>query len=194
MNSGSQTYLDLGCCFGQDIRRLVYDGAPSDRCYGSDLRLDFMELGYDLFLDRETLKTKFIPSDVFDPDADIKELDGQVDMLHAASFFHLFGLDQQKTVARRVVKLLKPQKDSLLVGRQVGNVKAGESPHGTTPRGNMYRHNIESWTKMWKEVGQETDTEWEVKAELTAWPGIPGGGGPGLQEGTRRLQFAVRRV
>lgn len=195
MKSGDQKYLDLGCCFGQDIRRLVKDGAPSENCYGSDLRLEFMELGYQLFLDRETLKTRFVPGDVFDPNSSLTELEGQIDIMHTAAFFHLFSLEQQKQIARRAVRILKPQAGSLLVGRQVGNVKGGEFPHRTNPDQTMYRHDPETWTRMWQEIGEETSTKWDVQAELLEWPGAIDQTGPAWQhEGARRLQFSVRRM
>lgn len=30
-------FLELGTCLGQDIRKLIYDGANSDRCFGTDI-------------------------------------------------------------------------------------------------------------------------------------------------------------
>lgn len=196
MKSGNEKYLDLGCCFGQDIRRLVKDGVASKDCYGSDLRLNFMELGYDLFLDKDSLETKFIESDVFDPDSNLKALDGQIDILHAAAFFHLFDYEDQKKIGRRVVRLLKPQQGSLLVGRQVGNVKGGEFDHRTNPKQKMFRHDVETWKQMWKEIGEGTDTVWEANAELHIWHGvIPSGIQQQWQpEGVRQIKFSVRRV
>ncbi|KAK1808712.1 hypothetical protein LTR12_016939 [Friedmanniomyces endolithicus] len=49
-----------------NLRRLVFDGVPSAQCYGADLRLEFLDLGYELFADRATLESKFIAADVFD--------------------------------------------------------------------------------------------------------------------------------
>ena len=189
MKTGKETYLDLGCCFGQDIRRLVYDGVPSENCYGSDLRLDFMELGHRLFLDKDSLRSQFIAGDVFDPEAEIKKLDGQVDILHAASFFHLFDLEQQKQVARRVVKLLKPKKNALLLGRHVGNVKGGEIAHRMTPSRTMFRHDPDTWKKLWEDIGQETGTEWEVEVDMADWVSPEW-----QQDGARRMAYSVRRA
>lgn len=30
-------YVDIGCCIGQDIRKLVADGAPGENLYGAEL-------------------------------------------------------------------------------------------------------------------------------------------------------------
>jgi hypothetical protein len=89
MQSGA-TFLDLGCCVAQDLRKLVYDGAPSKNTYGSDLQADFMNIGYDLFLDKDTLGTTFIAADIFDESekSGLKVLEGTVDIIHAAFFFH----------------------------------------------------------------------------------------------------------
>jgi len=189
MKTGEETYLDLGCCFGQDIRRMVYDGVSSENCYGSDLRLDFMELGYKLFLDKDSLRSQFIAGDVFDQEADIKELDGKVDILHAASFFHLFDLERQKQVARRVVKLLKPKKNALLLGRHVGDVKGGVKTHPLDPSRTNYRHDPDTWKKLWEDIGEETGTKWEVEVEMQdlvsrEWQ----------QDGARRMAYSVRRI
>ena len=58
--------LDLGCCFAQELRQLVLDGVPSKRLYGIDVEPKFFELGYDLFLDRNTLRSDFLAENVLD--------------------------------------------------------------------------------------------------------------------------------
>jgi hypothetical protein len=40
-----ENFLDLGCCLGQEIRKLVFDGAPSVNTYGSDLHGEFISVG-----------------------------------------------------------------------------------------------------------------------------------------------------
>ena len=141
MRSGEETYLDLGCAFAQDIRRLVADGVDSSKCYGSDLRLDFIELGYELFRDRDTLQSKFLPADIFDASGPLDDIMGTVNIIGASSFFHLFNWDNQKKVALRVASLMKPEKGSLLVGKQVGHDEPGESPR-KDGGGSSYRHNV----------------------------------------------------
>ncbi|KAK5116957.1 hypothetical protein LTR62_006678 [Meristemomyces frigidus] len=165
MLSGQQTYLDLGCAFAQDIRRLVADGVLSEKCYGADLRLDFLNLGYELFNDRQSLKSKFIEADIFDANSGLRELEGNIDIVDASSFFHLFRYHDQKAVARSVIKLLRPQKDSLVVGRQVGSTKPGEV-NRKSGHGSMFRHDMASWRKLWEEVGGEVGVKFQVEGEL----------------------------
>ena len=47
LKSSDASYLDLGCCFGQDLRQLVNDGVPSERLVGLDIAEPLIERGYD---------------------------------------------------------------------------------------------------------------------------------------------------
>lgn len=164
LRDDGQIFLDLGCCFAQDLRKLVFDGAPAERLYGSDLRDDFIKLGYELFRDKDTLKSEFITGDVFDFDSPLKELHGKVDIIYAASFFHLFDWPQQVAVAKRMVALFKPLKGCVVFGRHRGSLVPGDYQARANPSGKMYRHDPESFHRMWKEVGDATGTNWKVTA------------------------------
>lgn len=52
------TLLDRGCCFAQDVRKLVDDGARPQNLYACDLKGEFLDVGYDLFKDKETINNK----------------------------------------------------------------------------------------------------------------------------------------
>ncbi|CAI6335482.1 unnamed protein product [Periconia digitata] len=157
-------YLDIGCCIGQDIRSLVADGAPSENTYGSDMKGDFIDVGYALFRDRATLKTTFIEADIFDADSELNSLEGTVDIVHAASFFHLFDWDEQIKAAKCVVRLLKARPYSMVVGRQLGHVDARPMMYRFISGKPLFRHNVESFARFWKQVGDETGTTWKVEA------------------------------
>ena len=94
------------------------------------------------------------------------ELHGKIGICYASSFFHLFTLDQQVELATQVVGLLRPQKGSSLVSRQLGSVKPGEYPLRKLEEGKLYRHNVASFAQMWKIVGNATGNVWSVKACL----------------------------
>ena len=66
------------------------------RVYGTGIDAAFIDLGYDLFLDRETLESGFATADLFSsPSAELMDkLGGRVDIVYAASFFNLFNQDQ----------------------------------------------------------------------------------------------------
>ncbi|GAM82160.1 hypothetical protein ANO11243_001390 [Dothideomycetidae sp. 11243] len=197
LRTNNQVLLDLGCCFGQDLRHFVYDGAPSENLYGCDLRLDFMNIGYDLFLDKNTLKSKFLAADVFDDQSALETLKGKIDIIVSSAFFHLFDLERQKVVARLVVRLLKPRKDSLLVGRQIGNLTPMRREYKHRPGTHVFRHNVETWKEFWNEVGEETGTRWDVQAELEGHQRmpVPSQTQEEIVDGDMRwLVFAVRRL
>lgn len=191
-------YLDIGCCVGQDIRKLASDGAPSENMYGSDLQQEFMDIGYDLFLDKSTLKSTFIAADILNPESGLKQLEGQIDIIHAASFFHLFDWDESVTAMKQAVRLLKAKPGSMLVGRQIGNAEAGARAGSRTNK-QRYRHNQESFEKMWKQVGEETGTNWNVDARLSSEDLFKLGLAAGVKADfippdTRWLSFTVTRV
>ena len=96
----------------------------------------------------------------------LTELDGKIDIVYAGSFLHLFGYAGQFKVCERIVKLLKPVKGSMVAGRQAGYVVAGERVYRANFQEKMFRHNVESFEKMWEEVGEKTGTKWRVEAEI----------------------------
>ncbi|CAF9935016.1 MAG: hypothetical protein ALECFALPRED_006214 [Alectoria fallacina] len=198
-SSPPQTFLDLGCCFGQDIRRLVADGAHGENLYGADLRLEFLELGYELFRDKGSLKAHFLEGDVFEEGdgaeggKGLSKLDGKIDVIYAASFLHLFAWEEQVRAGTRMVRLMRD--DSLVFGRQVGTTKPGVYARRTDTGRMRYRHDPDSFQKLWDVIGEKTGTKWKVKAELQKVKGwqseeqeAHGIGNP------RMMQFQVHRL
>ncbi|QDS74521.1 hypothetical protein FKW77_007383 [Venturia effusa] len=195
---GGEKFLDLGCCFGQEIRQLVADGVPSENTYGSDLRQEFIDLGYDLFQDKGKIKTTFLAANVFDNDSPLQQIYGQMSIVYTGSFFHLFDYKEQIDAATRVVQLLTPEKGTMIVGRQVGNVNAGDfNTEGYSGEKGRFRHNPTTWTEFWDEVGEATGTSWKVDAE---WDNIAFESSEKkltalrLENGARRMRFVVTRV
>ena len=188
----NHTLLDLGCCFAQDLRKLVSDGAPRENLYGLELRQAFVDLGYELFQDRETFNCTFLIGNVLDDtalDGMLKGIMGKIDMIYAASIFHLFDWADQVLLAKRITVLLKPVPGSVVLGRQRGNVNAGEYEHRTNKKGTMFRHNEESFRRMWDDVGKSTGTEWNI--DVTLQKDEDFGDGPVTDD--RRLYFELRR-
>ncbi|KAJ6787678.1 hypothetical protein PWT90_08376 [Aphanocladium album] len=157
-------FLDLACCLGQEIRKLVHDGAPSERTYGADLHDGFFRVGYDLFRDHDRLRTTFLAADLFDDTSVlVAQLAGRVDIVYVGDLFHLFGLAQQEAAAARVVQLLRAAPGSVLVGRHAGARTPGEDQ---TAARSHFSHDAESWKTLWRRVGERTGTSWTVEAEL----------------------------
>ncbi|KAJ5104519.1 hypothetical protein NUU61_001866 [Penicillium alfredii] len=112
-----QKILDIGCCFGQDLRRLALDAGRSDVLFGLEYRSRFVELGLDLFKDRDTFQSSIFSGDVFDESfiESIISSVGRFDVLYVGSLFHLFGVEQQRQLVRILFRLLKS--DFLIFGR-----------------------------------------------------------------------------
>jgi SAM-dependent methyltransferase len=162
-----EKFLDLGCCLGQEIRKLSFDGAPSANTHGSDLSGDFFSVGYELFKDRDKLETTFVAADVFDDSSHLTELAGQMNIIYTGAFFHLFNLEDQEKIALRVVQLLVPQPGSLIIGRQAGSEFPGEYANPGVKSGRKhFRHNAQSWKVLWDRVGEKTGSRWLVEADL----------------------------
>jgi len=184
--------LDLGCCFAQDLRKLVHDGAPSSNLYGAELKPEFMSLSYELFFDKNTFGAHFMQADIFDPEGPLKELEGKVDIVQIGLFLHLWDLEGQTRACERIVGLLKQEKGVLVTGQQVGAIE----PVQMHPESGamMYKHNVESFERMWREVGIRTGSEWLVRARLDAGLGIEEKKRTWDDPNTRRLVFEVERL
>lgn len=182
--------LDMACCFGQEIRQLVADGAPAENIYGCDLREEYITLGYKLFSDKDVLQSKFIVANIFDATSPLTALKGQLDMIYTGSFFHLFDYQDQVKVGKAVASLLRPRSGSIILGRQIGAVEAAEHDHKTNPTGKMYRHNVESLKTMWKEIGDEIGVSFAVDARLEL---LSGDHFRFHTSDTRRILFTIRR-
>ena len=141
------------------------DGAPSKQLTGVELRDEFIELGFDLFKDRDTYEGQLIAGDIFDKAA-MSALDGQADVVHAASFLHLFGWTGQVNAAIHLLRFLKNKPGVMVLGRQAGSDAPGEYPHKTNESGFTFSHNEQTFFQMWKEVEAMTSTKWTVKVSL----------------------------
>ncbi|KAI2617654.1 hypothetical protein GGS26DRAFT_396922 [Hypomontagnella submonticulosa] len=164
-------FLDLGTCFGHDVRKLIFDGAVPDRLWASDIEPEFIELGFKLFNDAKKLPNDHFlcPGDLLSGSTDdrLRVLDDRVTILHMTSVFHLFSLENQKEAANRCLRLLRKDTGSpvLLVGAQVGNIEPGPySGRTSSHEYNLgYGHNEQSWRDMWQEICVRE--EWKDKVK-----------------------------
>ncbi|RYP83153.1 hypothetical protein DL769_001459 [Monosporascus sp. CRB-8-3] len=98
-------FLDVGCCVGQVLRQLAFEGVDSSRLYGIDLESRFLSAGYELFRDRDTLKATLVTGDLLasgeegEGDDASRLLNGKMTIIHAMSFFHLFSWQAQVRAA-----------------------------------------------------------------------------------------------
>lgn len=146
-----------------------------------------MKLGYELFLDKETLKTHFMEADIFDVEGPLKQLEGKMDFVNIGLFLHLFDLEGQVRACERIVSLMKPEKGCLILGRQIGSLEPGPM----IPGSKMLRQSVESFEKMWEVVGERTGSEWKVSANVE---GIDQVKGCSDDPNSSMLVFEIERV
>ncbi|EGN91680.1 hypothetical protein SERLA73DRAFT_118302 [Serpula lacrymans var. lacrymans S7.3] len=180
-------FIDVGCCFGADLRRAVADGYPVENVLGTDLHPEFWKLGYELFNSpHESFPVPFVAGDVLNPshlqvvppfyDAvktpvpDLKSLTslnplhGHVSAIHTSSFFHLFTEEQQLAIARGLASLLSPQPGSMIFGFHVGKPEKGILDRARLSY-DMFCHCPESWTAMWDEIFEKGTVRVDAKLQ-----------------------------
>jgi len=171
--------LDLGCCVGQDIRKLIADDAPSRNLYGSDLLQGYLDIGYQLFLDKSFCQATFFAADLFDDGSTLIDFQGQFDFVHAGLFLHLFDWDRQLDAVTRIISLLRPAPGSVFLGSQVGASIGGERPlrreSASGQNRKVFLHDPESFQRLWKEVETLTRTKWKVEVDAIAKKSKSGG-------------------
>lgn len=159
--------LDLGCGLGQDLRLLAAHGVTTDRMWALDIEPRLWKLGYELFRDEGRMQALFIHADFLKVDVAydnrFSPLRGQVDLVLASQFLHLFDWDGQLAASKRIVGLSKP--GTMLVGFQQGRKRARAY---IRPWGMMFYHNRDSFLQLWELVQQQTDTQWTVDVSAVA--------------------------
>ena len=169
------TVLDLGCCFGQDLRLLAAQGVPTACMFASDVEPRLWELVYELFRDKGKMEATFLQANILDPEEEeekgckhdeqkkggLTQLEGKVDVVIVCQFLHLFGWHEQLKALGRIVALSQP--GTVVIGYQRARLQAKEV---SRPWGPMFFHNEETFRDMWREVGERTATVWAVEARL----------------------------
>ncbi|KAF5389546.1 hypothetical protein D9757_004164 [Collybiopsis confluens] len=180
-------FLDVGCCVGNALRKIVADGWPAQNTIGTDLYREFWDVGHELFKSTpNSFPAHFIPGDLFDDavlttapissdpqESDLKlaklqnltsltPLRHRVSVIYACNLFHLFTAERQVELAKRLASLLEPSSGSIIFGSH------GVSPYPrrTQPDGVSF-HTAESFADMWKEVFEPGTVEisWKIKSK-----------------------------
>ncbi|KAI1504525.1 hypothetical protein F5X99DRAFT_371300 [Biscogniauxia marginata] len=165
-------FLDLGSCFGQDVRKLAFDGALVHRLWASDIEPELIDLGFQMFNDADKLpRSHFLcPGNLLadSPDDRLKALDDKVTILHMTAVFHLFTLEEQKRVAHRCLQLLRKSfvKPVLILGGQAGSITARDAQRQnvTQEYSHKYRHNERSWQELWSDVCGKPEWKDKIKS------------------------------
>ena len=159
-----ESLLDVGCCFGHAIRKMVCDGAPAENLSGLEMEQDFIDLGFELFKDRETLQSHLFVGDIFEPKVAGLQ-NHSFNIIHAGAFIHLFTWTEQEEILRNIVLLLKPQAGSMIFGRQSGADVAGKKELKFARSGEVYRQNPSSFRELVMQVAKSLNMKLEVTVD-----------------------------
>ncbi|RDH29535.1 hypothetical protein BDQ94DRAFT_84240 [Aspergillus welwitschiae] len=174
--SPANGFLDAGCCVGQELRHLVYAASiPPFQLYGFDLEAGFFELGYKLFRDNaETFPATFVGADLGVSDEEwekteiVAKMRGKIDIIWAGSLLHFWDYEGQLRGVERLIGLTRGEVGMVVCGRQMGSTVAGVYDlTGLTEKTMLhYRHDVVSFERMWRDIGEKTGSRWDVQAEL----------------------------
>jgi SAM-dependent methyltransferase len=155
--------VDIGCFLGHDLRRLTFDGAPSANLVGVDI-INQWDLGYSFFRDHGRFAAKFVEADILHPNAELRSMEGGVDVAVIVHLLHQWDYDRQLEAAQNVGRLMAV--GGIVVGFQLGT--AGREQYADPTGPTVFWHTVESFRGMWEEVGRRDGTVWETQAELWA--------------------------
>lgn len=178
----------LTSCHSQDLRKLAFDGCPSENLVGTELESRFIDFGYELFKDQQKLKASFKTGDFFSPEMRGSIPKRSFDYIFSGSFFHLFTWDEQVEVISYAVEMLKRKSGSTIFGRQVARDEPGPFPDLKAKSGPMYVHNEASFRKLIDEVSSVSGVKFETQVSVgDEW-------GPRGRGGWKKLSFIMRYV
>jgi phospholipid N-methyltransferase len=119
-NIKEKTVLDMGCCMGADTRQMIIDGVIKENICGIDLEKTFIELGYELFNDREAMHDKFFAMNIFDKKTWPETFSSQLfDVIYCGSVLHLLNYEDGIKLIQFTHDFLT--KDGIFFGRTVGS-------------------------------------------------------------------------
>ena len=135
------TFLDYGCGTGDNIRQLLRDNFPRAQITGFDLSWESIDLGFDLYLDRDKLGDLFVVQDTFPFRAE------QFDTIYSGSVIHVIADDAElDEYLANAYSALRP--GGVLFGSTLGIEDGGacspdeHGPPRVSPRSTIVRHII----------------------------------------------------
>ncbi|KAJ4387287.1 hypothetical protein N0V93_007876 [Gnomoniopsis smithogilvyi] len=197
--SDAPVFLDIGTCLGQDIRALIAAGAHPSTVAGAELSGTFIDLGYELFRD-DPQTVRMVRADVLAPLEEegnaLAGWRGKLKVVQLGMILHLFSWEEGVRAFENAIALLRDEKGVLIIGQATGNVDGLEtrtlSPGGKDRA--TWKHNVETFQRLVKEVETKTGKKWEVRATLDEGLSVNDGKRTWDNPKTRRLLFEVERT
>lgn len=139
---------------------------PAQNLVGVELRQQYIDLGFDLFRDRNRLGAKIFQADVLSSaDADPwPQLDGAFEIVNFGMILHCFTREEQAVLFERAIRTLKHDRPGTsIIGLACGTVDGTvENWAGKE----VLVHNEDTFKRLVADVEARTDTRWEVDVEL----------------------------
>ena len=187
--NNKRSFLDIGCCFGTDLRKLIVNvvsvggvaASNASQFFGLELRREFVDLGYELFKDKSTCKIHFVQGNILLPNSNdelpvgfpLKK--GSFDYVFAGSVIHLFSKENIVLFVKRAFALLG--RGGVFFGRHIGLKVPGLAPenvYGFREHADTYLHSAQSFGELLEFCGfddisvRETEQERPVTDPLTS--------------------------
>ncbi|KAJ5088007.1 hypothetical protein N7456_011623 [Penicillium angulare] len=159
-------FLDMGCGLGQDIRRLILDGAPAEYLVGLDIEPAYIDLGYELFKDRSSLQSRFIVQDLFQDTPEMSTLIGKFRVIKCGYSMHLWNYARQLDAAKRIIQLASPRGGSIITGMHLGSHNAKLWTDLPPEFKAMFLHNKETLSELWMQASTDTGTRWKFECAI----------------------------
>ena len=157
------TLLELGCCFGTDARKMIFDGLQQHKLTVSDLHDYYWNLGEKVLFrdDLKSVKSVFLDFSVPWKDLGPEFQEGfkaQFDVITAMAILHVLAAEQCRTFLQNAYLCLKPN-NSILLGYCAGATQP--SDWGVTPTKGLpgrveaprFLHSKESLESLLQSVG-----------------------------------------
>lgn len=103
VHEGAGRFLDYGCGTGDNIRQLLRDGFPRGQITAFDINRESIDLGFDLYRDREEIGDLFVVAALFPFGPD------EFDTIYSASVIHVIADDAEfRSYLARAFSSLRP--------------------------------------------------------------------------------------
>ncbi|KAE9372371.1 hypothetical protein N431DRAFT_504810 [Stipitochalara longipes BDJ] len=185
--------VEIGSFIGHDLRRLVFNGAPSENLYAVDI-VSHWDVGFHMFKDRQSFHANFIESDIIHPSPQLLALNSTADVIYISKVLHQWDRETQLAALQSMIALSKP--GSIVVGFHAAVIDGGFVAY---EKGSlkMWLHDAQSWRDMWDEASKGTNTRWDASYVVMRDFGRLGNAPDALVwvgEDCRMMDFVVRRI
>lgn len=115
----NKTIVDIGCGLGTDLRRINFDGAAQNLLYGLDIQNTFINLGYELFNDKDHNNMTFLTGNILENSIiDELNLQEKFDIVYSSSVIHLLDKREISQYLKNIKRITK--KGGIFFGQTTG--------------------------------------------------------------------------